>query len=279
LKYSVSNWIYGDESLEKTAKRLAQFEYDGIEIKGEPRQYDVVKVNDLLKSYNLEVSSIAGIYPWPTEDRDLANHDEKVRKRAVEYVKECVDFAAKINAPLVIVVPSCVAKVKPLAPIEKEWALAVTSVKEAGKYAEDAGVLIAVEPINRYETYLVNTCEQALNFIQEVNLENVRIMLDCFHINIEEADPAAAVRRAGKNLIHVHVADSNRQSAGRGHTDFKSITRSLKEVGYQRYLAMEPLPPAADPYVSLKGLRSEEFYDQYAAECIEYLRFLEKTCT
>jgi sugar phosphate isomerase/epimerase len=279
MKYSVSNWIYGDEPLERTVKRLAKFKYDGIEIKGEPREYDVKKVKDLLNSYDLEVSSIAGIYPWPTEERDLANAKESARNRAIEYVKKCIDFAVEINAPLIIVIPSCVAKVKPLAPIENEWAWAVASVKEVGKYAEDMGILIAIEPINRYETYLINNCEQALKFIQEVSLENVRIMLDCFHMNIEEDDPAAAVRKAGRNLIHVHIADSNRQSAGRGHIDFKSIVRSLKEIDYQRYLAMEPLPPAADPYVSLKGLRSEEFYDQYAAECIKYFRFLEKVCT
>lgn len=276
MKYSISNWIYGDEPIEKSMERMSRFGYDGIEVKGEPDQYDAKKLRELMESYGLEASSIAGMYPWPTDERDLANPDEKVRRRAVEYVRRCVDFASQIGAPLVIVVPSSVAKVRPLVPVEKEWKLSVNAVREAGKYAQDHGILLAVEPINRYETYLVNTAEQALKFASEVGLENVKIMLDCFHMNIEEADPAAAIRRAGKELIHVHVADSNRQSVGRGHTDFRSIVRALKEIGYNRYLAMEPLPPVADPYMALKGTRAEDIADMYAEECINQLKFFEK---
>lgn len=95
-------------------------------------------------------------------------------------------------------------------------------------------------------------------------------------MNIEEPDPASSIRKAGKNLIHMHVADSNRQSVGRGHTDFKAIIRSLKEIGYTRYLAMEPLPPLADPYMALMGARPEEFLDLYAEECIQQLKFIER---
>lgn len=276
LKYSISNWIYGDEPLERTLERLVKFKYDGIEIKGEPKIYDEKKIRELLSSYNLEASSIAGMYPWLTNERDLANVDEKVRRRAVNYVKECLDFARDVEAPIVIVVPSAVAKTKPLGPLEKEWEWAVKSVTEAGKYAVDVGVLIAVEPINRYETYLVNNVDQALKFVNDVGIDNVKIMLDCFHMNIEETAPAASVRKAGRNLIHMHIADSNRKSVGRGHTDFKSIIRSLKDIHYTRYLAMEPLPPIADPYMAMKGLRPEEFLDLYAEECIQQLKFFER---
>lgn len=156
MKYSISNWIYGDEPFEKTLERLTKFKYDGVEIKGEPGTYDVKKVRELLRSYNLEASSVAGMYPWPTEERDLANANEKVREKAVNYVKKCLDFARDVEAPLVIVVPSAVTKIKPLGPLNKEWGWAVESVREAGKYAMDVGILIAVEPINRYETYLIN---------------------------------------------------------------------------------------------------------------------------
>ena len=275
MKYSVSNWIYGDEPFEETLERLSKFKYDGVEIVGEPKVYDSKKALRLLESYNLEVSSIAGMYPWPTQERDLANADEKVRERAVNYVKDCLNFANEIGAPLVIVVPSSVSKTRPQAPVEKEWKWAVESVRHAGKYAESVGVLIAVEAINRYETYLVNSVDQALKFAEDVGLESVKIMLDCFHMNIEEPDPAAAIRKAGKELIHLHVADSNRQSAGRGHTDFRAIMRSLKEISYTRYLTMEPLPPVGDPYLARTGLRSKEFLDLYTDECIRHLRFLE----
>lgn len=276
MKYSVSQWIYGNEPIEKSIQRIDKFGYDGIEVKGEPSQYNTKVLAELIQSYDLETSSIAGMYPWPTEERDLSNPSKKARKKAVNYVKRCVDFARELDAALVIVVPSAVAKTEPLAPLEKEWKWAVESVRTAGVYAEDRGILVAVEPINRYETYLLNNASQALKFIGDVGLENVKVMLDCFHTNIEEPDPAASVRKVGKNLIHVHIADSNRQSVGRGHTDFKSIVRSLKEIGYARYLAMEPLPPFPDPYMAMNGLPPEESLDLCAEECINQLRLIEK---
>ena len=277
MKYSVMNWIYGNEPIEKTLNRLSKLGYDGISIKGEPDQYDPTKVRKLLEKYKLEAASIDGIYPWPTKERDLANPDERVRKRAVEYLRKCTDFASAVGAPLVVVVPSPVGKTKPLAPREKEREWAVESVRKVAEYALEKGIEVAVEPINRYETHLLNNAEQALEFAKEVAAENVKIMLDCFHMNIEEADPASAIRRAGRMLIHMHVADSNRQSVGRGHTDFKSILRALKEIGYERYLAMEPLPPLADPYDALTKQVCPELFDIYAEECITGLKSIERT--
>jgi sugar phosphate isomerase/epimerase len=274
MKYSVSNWIYGDEKLEKTLTRLSDLGYDGIEMKGEPEiYYEWKETKEKIDSYGLQTSSIAGIYPWPSE-RDLANPDPEMRRKAVDYVKKCVDFASCLEAPLVIVVPSSVAKTRPLVGREKEWKLAVDSVSDIARYAEDRGILIAVEPINRYETYLLNTAEQALRFIREVDSEPVKIMLDCFHMNIEESNPAGAIRISGENLIHLHIADSNRQSVGRGHTDFASIMKALKEIGYESYLAMEPLPPISDPYLAAK--ESPQNFDLYAKECIQHLREIER---
>lgn len=257
-------------------QRMARMDYDGIEFKGEPDQYDIRNLVELCRKYGLEVSSIAGMYPWPTEERDLSNPNEGVRNRAVAYVKKCVDFASQVGAPIVIVVPSCVGKTKPLVPREDEWARAVESVRGVGEYAKENDVRIAIEPINRYETSLLNNAEETLKFIGEVGLESVKMMLDCFHMNIEEPDLAGSIRTAGKELIHVHVADSNRQSVGRGHTDFKSIMGALKEIGYSHYLTMEPLPPLSDPYRGLEETFPEEILDLYAKECIENLRYIEE---
>jgi len=276
FKYSVMNWIYGTEPLEKTFQRLSKFKYDGISIKGEPSLYTVHKMCELLKHYELKAASVDGMYPWPTNERDLANPDENIRKRAVKYLNKCTDFASGVGAPLVVVVPSPVGKTKSLATIKEEWKWSVESIRKAGAYAQEKGIKLAIEPINRYETHLVNNVDQVLKFIEDVGLKNVKVMLDCFHMNIEEADPAASIRRAGKNLIHMHIADSNRQSVGRGHTDFKSIMRSLKEIGYSGYLAMEPLPPLSDPYMAMGNMVSPELFDPYAEDCIMNLKAIEK---
>ncbi|MCS6907794.1 MAG: sugar phosphate isomerase/epimerase family protein [Anaerolineales bacterium] len=282
MKYSVSNWIYGDEPLEKTFERLSRFGYDGIELMGEPRLYDPAEVKRHCQKYNLRVLSIAGMYPWPTQERDLANPDPGVRARAVNYLKECVDFAEAVEAPVIIVVPSAVAKTSPvgdpkdeeewIAASEREWKWAVNSVGEAAAYAAQKGISLAIEPINRYETYLINTCEQALRFVEEVNNKFVGIHLDTFHMNIEEPDPPGAIRMAGEKLLNVHIADSNRQSVGRGHIDFKTILKALLEINYPGALALEPLPPVPDPYIAIRLKRFSHLRDVFAQESINRLR-------
>ncbi|MGE5508166.1 MAG: sugar phosphate isomerase/epimerase family protein [Chitinophagales bacterium] len=287
MKYAVSNWIYGDEPLEATFRRLARYGYDGVELRGEPDLYDPREVRRLCEEYRLRVLSLAGMYPWPTEDRDLANPDPAIRERAVAYLCRTADFAVEVGAPLVIVVPSAVGKALPAGPsgdeeawersVNREWSLAVDSVRQAARHAGSKGVSLAVEPINRYETFLVNTAEQGLRFIAEVDSPCVGLHLDTFHLNIEEGDPVGAVRRAGEKLINVHIADSNRQAVGCGHFDFRGLIRALKDIGYQGSLALEPLPPLPNPYIALKTKRFIPLWDSYARESIVRLREYERT--
>ncbi|MDP3011493.1 MAG: sugar phosphate isomerase/epimerase family protein [Candidatus Hydromicrobium sp.] len=286
MKYSISNWIYGDEPLEVTFQRLQKYGYDGVELKGEPKLYQTGEVRKLCKKYNLSVLSIAGIYPWPTLERDIASPDEGVRKKAVDYLQNCVDLAAGVGAPLVVVVPSAVGKTSPIDSFEDEeewiqekervWNYAVLSVREAAKYAEAKGILLVIEPINRYETFLVNTAEEGLRFIAEVNSPAVKIHLDVFHMNIEEANPAEAIRRCGKLLMNLHISDSNRMAVGDGHVDFRAIMYALKEIRYQWALTLEPVPPVPNPYVATRLKRYEYLRDKYAEQCITRLKNLEK---
>ncbi|MHA1651709.1 MAG: sugar phosphate isomerase/epimerase family protein [Candidatus Helarchaeota archaeon] len=277
MKYSISNWIYGSEPIEKTVERLVKFGYDGIEIKGEPADYDTKQLNDLLSSYNLEVSSVCGMWPWddsnPMKTRDLANPDEKVREKAINYAESCLQFGNELGAKVFVCVVGGCGKVKQLH--EKEWEFGVNSVKKLAKLAIDTGVTIAIEPINRYELFLLNNVQDGLRFVRDVNSEGVKLMLDTFHMNIEEPDPPASIRIAGDLLVHLHVGDSNRQSVGRGHTDFKGIIRSLKEIKFQGYMAMEPLPPTAADVYDLSQL-DPSVLDLYAEECITQLKFFEK---
>lgn len=286
MKYSISNWIYGDEPLRETFQRLKKYGYDGVELMAEPRHYDVAEINALCREFGLKVLSLAGMYPWPTEDRDLANPDPEVRKRAVGYLKECVDFAVAVGAPLIIVVPAAITRTAPLGQFkseeewmeaaEREWNFAVESVRSAATYAEKKGILLAIEPINRYESFLVNSAEHGLRFISEVGSEAVRLHLDTFHMNIEEKDPPGAIRKAGELLVNFHVADSNREAVGRGHIDFRAIVKALKDINYQWTLALEPLPPVPDPYIASRLKRYKPLRDIYAEECIKRLREYER---
>ncbi len=287
MRYAISNWIYGEEPIEVTLQRLRRFGYDGVELTGEPERYDPRRVRRQAGELGLAITSVAGMYPWPTDSRDLANPDPGVRQRAVQYLCRCIDFAVELGAPLVIVVPSAVSKVAPVgfandpeawpAAVQSEWRHAVDSVREAGTYGARQGVLLAVEPINRYETFLVTTAADALRFVRDVGLESVKVHLDTFHMNIEEADPAQAIRQVGSLLVNLHVADSNRQAVGQGHTDFRAILQALKDTGYQGALVLEPLPPLPNPYVATRLRGQAQVHDRYAEISIRRLKDLEES--
>ena len=279
MQYSISNWIYATEDLEKSLQRLVKYKYEAVELEGEPdkEKYEPKKVKKMLKKYGLEVSSIAGMYLWKEEiKRDLASSDKKIREQTIVYLFKCIDYAYLVGAKLVIVVPTAVSKLAPSISKKEDWKNSVKAVQEVAKYAEKKDILLAIEPINRYETYLVNSVQDALYYAREVNSSHVKIMADTFHMNIEERDIPEAIRIAGSNLINVHIADSNRCSVGRGHINFKALIKALKEINYQYALTLEPLPPVSDPYLALEGGVSENIFDQYAAESIMGLKYFER---
>lgn len=285
MKYAINNWVYNDEPLRDTFTRLSKYGYDGVELKGELQLYDIAEVKSLCKEFGLEVCSILGWNIYPIPGRDLASPEETERSAALKYGQECLDFADKVAARIFVVIPAPANRVAPVGnpqgekawmeAARREWDLAVDSIRKTARYAAKFGIQLAVEPINRYETYLVTTVEDALRFIADVNEENVKINLDCFHMNIDEVDPAAAVRTAGKNLIHMHAADSNRLAPGRGHTDFKTILAALKEIGFSGTFVLEPVPPYPAPGIAISVPEYLPLRDQYAEESIHYLKGIE----
>ncbi len=122
---------------------------------------------------------------------------------------------------------------------------------------------------------MVTTVDDVLRFNAEVNEPNVKINLDCFHMNIDESDPAEAVRKAGKDLIHMHVADSNRTAPGRGHTDFKAILAALVEVGFSGTITLEPVPPYPAAGIAIQMRDYLPLRDVFAEESIRYLKAIE----
>jgi D-psicose/D-tagatose/L-ribulose 3-epimerase len=285
MKYSISNWIYADEPLPVTFQRLQKYGYDGLELVGEPQRYDIQEIKGLCQEFGLSVLSVLGWSIWPLE-RDLAHPDSQMRQKALQYAAECVDLAVDVGAPLVVVIPASAGRTSPIGQpdsgkawkeaMAREWDYAVKSVKAAAAYAEERGVLIAIEPINRYESFLVNNVDQGLRFVQEVGSEVVKLHLDTFHMNIEDKDLAEAVRKAGALLINMHISDSQRGPVGHGHTDFVAIIRALKEINYQGALTMEPLPPIPDAFMAISMEEFLPLRDVYAEECITRLRQCEK---
>lgn len=285
MKYSISNWIYANEPLRSTFERLSRFGYDGIELKGEPEEYDPREVKGLCEEFDLQVFSVLGWSIWPLE-RDLAHPDPQFREKALDYATQCVDLASAVGAALVVVIPASAGRTSPLGDVstaekwtaaaEREWNHAVQSVRTAAAYAERQGILLAVEPINRYESFLINNVDQGLRFVSAVGSKVVKLHLDAFHMNTEEEDPAEAIRRAGELLVNMHVADSNRQAVGYGHTDFVAIMKALMEIDYQGPLTLEPVPPHPDALLGIQMERYLPLRDLYARESIAALRSYEE---
>ncbi len=125
-------------------------------------------------------------------------------------------------------------------PIRREAAL--DCLHECSKAAAQAGVTILLEPINRYECDYLNTLEQGVSVLKQIGVPSLKLLADTFHMNIEEGDMLASLRRAGPELGHVHLADSNRQAPGYGHLDIRGVLHVLREIGYQGYVSFEVLP-------------------------------------
>lgn len=268
IKISYNTLVYAGEDISQGIKRLAGYGYDGVDIVGEPDQYDAARIKALLTENKIEASSICAIF---NPDRDFVSSNPSIRANAVAYVKSCVDFAAAIEAKFISIQASACMKIDAQAEEEQEWQWAVEGIREAGLYAREKGIRLTLEAWNRYETYLINRLDQALQMVNEINLSSVGVMGDTYHMNIEEDDMGDAIRRMGDKLYYLHIADSNRAAPGRGHIDFDEIARALRDIEYNGWIAMELLPAAANPF---GGKRCEEFYDQYSEESIAYLRKL-----
>lgn len=238
MKIAMHNWMR-PELLDTTLERLSRYGYDSIEISGEPHLYPVAETRALLEKHKIGCWGSVSIM---TPGRGLTLADKYLREGTALYLQDCVRMVAGLGGKIMATVPATVGKIAPDASIEEEWSWAVGGLKRVADVARKLGVTIAVEPINRFETYFINRGEQALALADAVG-DDICVCLDAFHMNIEEVDPLATIRQAGSRLIDFHVADSNRKPPGEGHYDWKGTVQTLKEIGYRGHLTVEFVNP------------------------------------
>lgn len=247
MELSIHNWMRA-ETIETTIRRVSAIGYTKLEIAGSPEQYDTKHVRNLLKEHNL---SCWGSVTLMLGDRNLLAKDEAQRAKSVQYVKDVVKMVKELDGHMVSVVPGTVGKIVPDGRPDEEWLWAVESMKEVYEYAERSGILIGIEPINRFETYFINRGDQALVLAEAVG-PNCGVCLDTFHMNIEEENMYETIRRSKGKLVGFHVADSNRMAPGMGTLDWVKIMEVLNEVGYNDVLSGEFCSPLdrtpANPY-------------------------------
>jgi sugar phosphate isomerase/epimerase len=264
VRYGVCNWIFGDEDLASTAAFLAGAGFDGVELMGDLGLYQPAEVNAVLGDHALSVLSIT------PEDVDLAHPDSGARADALDYYLRLLDFSAEVGAP-VVCCHGEVGRVRPLASYQEEYHHFLACVQLIAARAAEMDLCLAMEVLNRYESHLLNTASEAVDFVTAAAASNVGILLDAYHMNIEESDPALAILEAGDRLFLFHAAGSNREAAGRGHTDFVSLMRALRRVEYDGDVVVECTATGPDPFTPEKGPGWREEVRRYATESLRFL--------
>ena len=242
MRIGINTFLFTSPFTTEHTRLFATFKrwgFDTVEIPVEdPSHIDPAKVKAAADKAGLVIGSIcAAMGPG----RDFRGTDEE-QLTAMTYCTALIDQAAAMGCPSLIgPVYSVVGKADAVQPAQQkiEWALVVKNLKVLAKHAEARGVTICIEPLNRFETDFLNTCDQGLKLIKAVGSKAVKLHLDTFHMNIEEKDSAVAIRKAGKYLAHFHACGSDRGTPGGDHTDWPSIVKALKAIGYKGDVVIE----------------------------------------
>ncbi len=227
--------------LKSNVERLAKLGYDGVELAvRDPATLDVQNVRHILDACHLHVPAIGTGQAWGEEHLSFTDPVASVRQRAAERLHSHIPLAHALGA--VIIIGLLRGKVQPDVSASQAHEWLADALRTAARLAQEQGVRIALEPINRYETNLLNDVAETRSLIDEVGAENIGILFDTFHSNIEEPDVEASLRACGPRLFHVHLADSNRWAPGLGHFDFGHLVTALREMRYTGWLSAEILP-------------------------------------
>ncbi len=227
--------------LETNLRHIADLGYDGVELAvRDPRLVNCHELDRLTRSYHLSVPAIGTGQAWGEEGLSFTDPAVEIRHAAIERVKSHINLATHFGA--VVIIGLIRGIVKPGVDSAQAMAWLIEALQCCCEAAQTAGVCLALEPINRYETSLINTVAEGMALIGQVGADNFGLLLDTFHMNIEEPNIEASVRSCGRRILHFHVADSNRWYPGAGHLDFKSILGTLNAVGYRGWVSGEFLP-------------------------------------
>ena len=192
--------------------------------------------------HGLDVSICGAFGP----DRDVSHEDLDIRNNGIEYLKKCVDFASEVGAPFVSgPMYSATGKTRLLPPEERkrQFQWAVESLREVANYSEAKNVGLAIEPLNRFETDLINTLEQGVELCKAINKSNVGLMIDTFHMNIEEKNLPAAIESAAPYIFHVQVSENDRGTPGEGQVHWDEFFHALSKIGYKGQIVIESFLP------------------------------------
>lgn len=275
LKLSWSNWGFGIESLADSAARLQRAGIKYIELHGNHYGPDLgYKPNETLKvlaDYGIKVSGICGMF---SADNDLSSNRPVQRQAAVDYIKMELEFAAKVGAAYMLVVPGAVGR--PRAYDSSEFERSVETLGLVADLFVKYNVKAAIEPIRAAEVSFIHTVADAKKYIAAVNHPGVRhINGDVYHMQVSESHIGEAILDAGELLVNLHMADSNRYALGEGSLDLDTIIMALYLIDYKngdRFFTPEPLGPGGDPYPAMNGKPDKTLLEKLVIQTVSYFR-------
>lgn len=242
MRFGLNTFLYASPFTNDSVSlfsKLKKWGFDTAEIPIEALEHiDPVRVKAAADKAGIKIGSVCACMG---PGRDLRG-SAKDQKTGSDYIRGLIDHAVALGCPSIIgPLYSVVGLIGPHDDAEKkqQFDLVVKNLKPLAKYAEQKGVQLCVEPLNRFETDFLNTCDQGLKLVKAVNSPAFKLHLDTFHMNIEEKNQAAAILKAGKNLAHFHACGCDRGTPGGDHIEWKSIVAALKKIGYKGDVVIE----------------------------------------
>jgi D-psicose/D-tagatose/L-ribulose 3-epimerase len=277
IRYGLHLYTYERQISDRTwdlLPRLKSFGYQGCEVPLMPvemDQFDSTLARDKLQEYGMGAVGSTGMTP----DMCIASDDHQVREKGMMHMKHATDLTAALGASVLSgALYAAFGWRPPAGRTRQQWRQSVSSLRELARYASDHGVTLAIEPLNRYEHYFLNTVEQAVVLANEVGEPNLKVHVDTYHMNIEEKDLYAAIVSAGSLLGHVHCSENDRGIPGTGHIDWQGLFRGLCDLRYKGWIVVEsffePIPSIVDFSPIWRRLAKDA--DTLAVDSLRFLR-------
>ena len=247
MKFGVNTWVWVSplttDKLAELAPHIAELGFDWIELPLESiEDIDYEQAAAIIRDSGLDVSCCVAMGP----DRDLVHPDKNIRENGMAYVRQCIDAVNTVRGTnLVGPIYAAVGRTWQQTAEERahDLDILVPNLRSLAEYAGDRGVVMGVEPLNRFETSFINLASQVIEVVDRVDHPSCGIMLDTFHMNIEEKFLGDAIRAAGPHLCHLHSCENDRGAPGSGNVDWDGVAHALKDIQYDGPVVIESFTP------------------------------------
>jgi D-psicose/D-tagatose/L-ribulose 3-epimerase len=273
--YWTQDW---EADFEPYVHKVADLGFDILEINGgilaQMPGTEKKKLKHAADSCNINLTFCTGL----AAQHDVSSENESVRRAGVDFLKKQIASIREMGGGILSGIiygawPATLSGTSDKTPFVER---SIESMREAVNYAEDNGVVLCVEVVNRFEQFIMNTCDEALAYVEDVGSDNMKILLDTFHMNIEEDTIGGAIRKAGNRLGHLHIGENNRKPPGHGHIPWGEISRALEDISYEGAIVMEPfLTPGGQVGRDIRVWRNimpDADKDSEAKNALKYIR-------